>query len=81
MTHEDARQRAEVLNDQEQGARHWFVREREAGDFEVVAVAAPGLPVHGELKAQIVSKPKPTEAPDPRPSLFRNIPPYGGGIG
>jgi hypothetical protein len=26
------------------------------------------------------AKPEPRDAPDPRPSSMRNIPPYGGGI-
>jgi hypothetical protein len=79
MTRDAATQRAAELNGQEQMGRHWFVREREPGDYEVVAVNTPGLSTHGELHASIVAKPKPTEAPDPRPSLFRNIPPYGAG--
>jgi len=79
MTHDEATKRAAELNSQEQEDRHWFVREQEAGDYQVVAVTAPGLPSHGELHAAIETKPKPTEPPDPRPSLFRNIPPYGAG--
>jgi hypothetical protein len=29
------------------------------------------------LKATTEAKPKPSEAEDPRPAIFRNIPPYG----
>ena len=79
MNHDAATQRAAELNRQEQQGRHWFVRETDPGNYEVVAVTAPGLPSHGELHASIVSKPKPTEPADPRPIMFRNIPPFGAG--
>lgn len=79
MTHEAATKRAAELNEQETQGRHWFARPTEAGGYEVVAVTAPGMPSPGELHASIETKPKPNEAPDPRPSLFRNIPPYGAG--
>lgn len=79
MTHDDAIARAAELNREGHGARRWFARPTDSGGYEVVAVTAPGLPDHGDLKATVVSKPEPSAAPDPRPSLFRNIPPYGAG--
>ena len=33
-----------------------------------------------DLKATTESKPDPRDAPDPRPSSMRNVPPYGAGI-
>ncbi len=71
--------RAAELNRRETGGHHWFPRETGGRDWDVVAVAAPGLRPTGELKATIVSQPKPNEPPDPRSSLFRNIPPFGPG--
>jgi hypothetical protein len=79
MTHDVATRRAGELNRQETLGRHWFVRQTEPGEYEVVAVTAPGMPSHGELHASIETKPKPNEPPDPRPSVFRNIPPFGAG--
>ncbi len=79
MTHDAAVKRAAELNREEQGGRHWFAQETAAGDYDVVAVTAPGLASRGKLTATVVSKPKPNEPPDPRPSLFRNVPPYGAG--
>lgn len=79
MTHDAATKRAAELNRQERQGRHWFARETAAGVYDVVAVTAPGMPSTGDLHASIQSKPKPTEPPDPRPSLFRNIPPFGPG--
>lgn len=79
MTHDAAIARAAQLNRDEQGAQRWFARRTASGDYEVVAVTGAGFPGPGELKATVVSKPKPTEPPDPRPSLLRNIPPYGPG--
>jgi hypothetical protein len=79
MTRDAAVGRAAGLNREERGGRHWFVQETAAGDYDVVAVTAPGLRSPGKLTATVVSKPKPSEAPDPRPSLFRNVPPYGAG--
>ncbi|HEY6523059.1 MAG TPA: hypothetical protein VIY10_04770 [Solirubrobacteraceae bacterium] len=79
MTHDDAIARAAELNREEHDARRWFARPTGSGEYEVVAVTAPGLPAHGDLKATVVSKPEPSDAPDPRPSLYRNIPPFGAG--
>jgi len=38
----------------------------------------PGLAPPADLKESTAMKPRPEEPPDPRSSLLRNIPPYGG---
>ncbi len=78
MTHEQAAARCEQLNREEDGDRHWFAHEVGPDEWEVVSVTAPGLPHHGPLKESVASRPEP-DAPDPRPSLMRNIPPWGPG--
>jgi len=32
----------------------------------------------GPVRSETQARPKPEEPPDPRPSLQRNVPPYGG---
>jgi hypothetical protein len=49
------------------------------GGWEIVSVLLEGFRHTDPLKASIETKPKPSEPPDPRPSIFRNIPPFGPG--
>ena len=76
MTHEEATARCDQLNLGEDGERHWFVKQTGPEEWQVVSVTAPGLHGHGPLKEGQEARPRP-EAPDPRPSIVRNIPPYG----
>jgi hypothetical protein len=77
MTHEEAVARCAELNRDEPGERHWLPKRVGDEAWEVVAVSGAGLRSRGPLKEGVESKPMPSEAPDPRPSLFRNVPPYG----
>jgi hypothetical protein len=79
MTREQAVARCVQLNAGDDREREWFPREVGPDDWEVVSVAIPGLRPSGPLKATIESRPRPPEPPDPRPTIIRNIPPYGPG--
>lgn len=79
MTHDDALAHAEELNRQEQGDRHWFPRRRGADAWEVVAVAGTGAQPNRPLGERTEARPEPRTPSDPRPSIVRNVPPYGGG--
>jgi hypothetical protein len=81
MTHEQATARCEQLNLEEDGARHWFVQPAGGGDWRVVSATAPGLGARGPVKEGVQARPGTPEAPDPRPAMIRNIPPYGAGPG
>ena len=77
MSHDEAVRRCRELNADETSERRWFPKQVDGDDWEVVAVSGPGLRSHGPLKEGAESRPIPSEPPDPRPALFRNIPPYG----
>ena len=55
----------------------WIVRDAGDGDYEVVRVPLPPGMKRDPLKTAVESKPSPRDAEDPRPAIFRNIPPYG----
>ena len=78
MTREEAEARCAELNGEVERDRQWFPRQVEAEEWEVVSVALPEEATR-PLKGTIEAKPKPSQPPDPRPSLFRNIPPFGPG--
>lgn len=78
MTHEQASERCAELNRQG-GAEHWFPRETPDGDWEIVSVAVDGFRPRDPLKETTEARPEPRDEPDPRPSIFRNIPPFGPG--
>jgi hypothetical protein len=61
----------------ERDTHTWIPREASAGEWEVVKVRVPAGVRRDPLKATTEAKPKPSEAEDPRPAIFRNIPPYG----
>jgi len=79
MTHVQALEHCQQLNRDEGGERHWFVKQAGPDEWQVVCVSTPGLAPHGRLKATVEVRPKPDEPPDPRPSIIRNIPPFGPG--
>lgn len=79
MTREEAVARCAELNRAAEGGQQWFAKQKGDGDWQIVSVVAAGLRRRDPLKASIETKPKPTEPPDPRPAIFRNIPPFGPG--
>ena len=79
MTNEQAIERCRQLNADENREQEWFPRQVGPGDWEVVSVAIPGVQPRGPLKESVESRPRPSEPPDPRPTIIRNIPPYGAG--
>lgn len=75
MTHEEALAKCEELNRERRDGRRWFVSRAGTDEWQVVS---PSLGEgQGPLHAAIESRPLPDSPPDPRPSLMRNIPPYG----
>jgi hypothetical protein len=78
MTREEATARAAALNAEASADEHWLVREAQSGEWAVAKLTGPGL---GATRATpcAESRPKPEEPDDPRPALFRNIPPFGPG--
>jgi hypothetical protein len=79
MTRDEAVARSEALNRETTDDRHWLPRQVAPGEWEVVAVSGTGFRSPGPLKETSEARPRPSEPPDPRPSIFRNIPPYGAG--
>ncbi len=79
MNHDEATAHCAQLNREEAAERHWLVRATGHDEWDVVSVAGAGLGRPGGLRASVESKPEPSAPPDPRPSLIRNIPPYGAG--
>ena len=80
MTRPEAQARADQLNREapDRAEHRWTVREREDRSWEVVALTVPGRQMNpGPSRTATVQRPEPGEPPDPRPSLIRNIPPYG----
>ena len=78
MDHEAAEQRAEQLRREhpDRLTHTWMARGSADGGWEVVKVRLPGLRT-APLKASIESRPRPPQPDDPRPSTFRNVPPFG----
>jgi len=77
VTKDEATAEADRRNsdDQEQGL--WSARQADSGDWELVHVSAPGLKRTRPTGTHEESRPKPSEPPDPRPTITQNIPPYG----
>jgi hypothetical protein len=79
VTHDEAIARCAELNQTAEGGQHWFAKQADDGEWEVVSVRSDGFRRSDPLKATVEAKPKPAEQPDPRPTIFRNIPPFGPG--
>jgi hypothetical protein len=77
MTEDEAATEAARRNTDPQEKGFWSARENDAGDWELVHVSAPGLRRTRPTGTHEESRPKPSEPPDPRPSITQNIPPYG----
>jgi hypothetical protein len=78
MTRDEATAEAKRLTAEhpDRETHTWIAREASAG-WEIVKVRVPGGVRRDPLKATTEAKPKPPDADDPRPAIFRNIPPYG----
>ena len=79
MTREEADELRERLSREhpDRVTHAWLAREGPAGEWSVVKVRLPGGAKRDPLKATVEAKPKPREADDPRPAIFRDVPPYG----
>jgi hypothetical protein len=78
VTEEEARAEAARRNAEQQEQGLWSARlEADSGDWELVHVSTPGLKRTRPTGTHEESRPKPSEPPDPRPTITQNIPPYG----
>jgi hypothetical protein len=81
MTQEQAQQRAADLNRDhpERGRYRWLAREGADG-WQVARITLPGGMRLDPLDETVESKPRPPQADDPRPALWRDVGgPWGGG--
>jgi hypothetical protein len=79
VTREEAEREAAKLSEQhpERETHAWFARQDATGEWSVVKVRMPGSQIHG--KATVEAKPKPPQADDPRPAMWRDVGgPYAG---
>jgi hypothetical protein len=76
VTRDEAKQLCERLT-REHPDRAGIARQEPSGDWSVAKVKLPDGIKRDPLKATTEAKPRPPEADDPRPAIFRNIPPYG----
>ncbi len=79
MTRDEATARAAALNAAATADEHWLPSESAPGDWKVVRLAGHGIGAPRASGAHVESRPRPEEPVDPRPSLLRDIPPYGPG--
>lgn len=78
MTRVEAEQRCAELNaDSPAAGTRWIVRELKRGEFDIAKLSVPGLGNARPLIASTEAKPKPPQAEDPRPSAWRDAPPFG----
>jgi len=79
MTHEQAIAEAARLTREhpDRTTHSWLAKETAPGDW---AVAKIGVPSRGQTTNTQESKPRPPQADDPRPAMWRNVGgPYGPG--
>jgi hypothetical protein len=77
VTRDQATARAAALNAEASADEHWLVREAPSGEWAVAKVTGPGLGAARATGTHSESRPKPEQPDDPRPALFRNVPPFG----
>jgi hypothetical protein len=77
VTRVEADTEAARLNREHATEGHWAAQRREGDDWAVVRLVVPGLDLTRPTGAHVESRPKPPDADDPRPPIFRNVPPYG----
>jgi hypothetical protein len=81
MNRDEAQRSAAELNREhpDRGKFRWIAREGEDG-WQVARIKLPGALRLDPLKQGVEAKPKPPDAPDPRPAFFRDVGgPYAGG--
>ena len=77
MTHEDAVAEAARLGREhpDRATHSWIARQSTPGDWTVVKV---GVPTRAPMSSAQEAKPKPPQADDPRPPMWRDVGgPYG----
>jgi hypothetical protein len=80
MTKDEATAEAARRNAEKDEKGLWSARQGESGEWELVHVTTPGLKRTRPVGSHEESRPKPSEPPDPRPTIEQNIPPYGAGF-
>jgi hypothetical protein len=78
MTHDEAVAEARRLGAEhpDRATHSWLPRELEGGEWAVAKVGVPGQRPLGTTQE---AKPRPPQADDPRPALWRDVGgPYGG---
>lgn len=79
MNESEARAESKRRNDADGGAGIWIACVAD-DRWTVAQVTAPGLAPMKATGSHSEARPRPLEPDDPRPSILRNIPPYGPGI-
>ncbi len=79
MTRAEAEAQAASRNAEADSDTRWMVKQAADGECQVVRMTAPGLGAVRPSGAHTESRPRPEEPADPRPAIFRNVPPYGAG--
>ncbi len=77
MTRDQAIEEAARRNASQREAGVWSAKQADDGSWALVHVKAPGLSRIRPSGSHEESRPKPSEPPDPRPTIVQNIPPYG----
>jgi hypothetical protein len=77
MTENDAKAEAARRNAEKDEKGLWSPKQGDDGDWGLVHVSTPGLARMHPSGTHEESRPKPSEPPDPRPTIVQNIPPYG----
>ncbi len=80
MTHEEAEADAAARNREADADTRFLVREDPTEGWSVVRMHGAGLGAVRPTGTRTEARPEPGEPPDPRSSLIRNVPPYGGGF-
>lgn len=79
MSYDEAKKLCEHLAREhpDRGSHLWITSRDKDREWSVVKVAKPeGLRID-PLKPTVEAKPRPPQPDDPRPAIFRNIPPWG----
>lgn len=81
MTHDEAEHMAKRLMEEHETGRYaWLPKEAHDGSWSVVKAQLPEHLRRTPAKATIEAKPKPPQADDPRPAMWRDVGgPYAGG--
>jgi len=77
MTRDEALEEAARLGREhpDRATHSWLVKEKAPGEWTVAKIGVPG---RGPLTNTQESKPRPPQADDPRPAMWRNVGgPYG----